>query len=106
MTESASGLRSNCDRHRHLSMAMRKSPLVAAAASKVLHEGVASDDHAGGPVRLQSAHWAKPGLEPAVVVLDPVVGVLGGVALLRDVHVDDVVDLDPVLSEDLFEVPI
>jgi hypothetical protein len=51
------------------------------AASKVLHEGGASDGHAGGPVRLEAAHRAEPGLESAVVVLDAVVGVLGGVVM-------------------------
>ena len=48
-------------------------------ASQVLHERVALDDHAGGPVRLEAAHRTEPGLEAAVVGLHKVVGVLGRV---------------------------
>jgi hypothetical protein len=51
------------------------------AATDVLHEGVAPDDHAGGAVALQPAHRSKPGLESTVVGFDSVVRVLGGVVV-------------------------
>ena len=51
------------------------------AASEVLHEGVTSDDHTGRSVGLQAAHRSEPGLEPPVVVLDAIVGVLSGVMM-------------------------
>jgi len=40
---------------------------------------VAANDHAGGPVELESAHRLEPGLKPTVVGFDPIVGVLSGV---------------------------
>ena len=49
------------------------------ASADVLHERVTADDHAGGVVAFEAAHWAESGLEAAVVSFDPVVRVLGGV---------------------------
>ncbi len=45
-------------------------------AADVLHERVATDDRACGPVAFQTAHRSEPRFQSAVVVLDPVVGVL------------------------------
>lgn len=54
-------------------------PKSVMASPKVLHEGVASDDDAGGPIPFQAPHRAQPGLQASVVGLAPVVGVLSGV---------------------------
>ncbi len=48
-------------------------------ASKVLDERVAADHYRRGPISSQTALWFQPGLEAAVVPLDPVVRVLLGV---------------------------
>jgi len=48
------------------------------AASDILHEGMPGDDHPGTAVLLASAHRSQPRLQPAVVALDSVVGVLLG----------------------------
>jgi hypothetical protein len=49
------------------------------AASPVLDERVTPDHRQRGRVRSQAAHWPEPRLESAVVALDAVVGVPGGV---------------------------
>jgi hypothetical protein len=49
------------------------------AASKVLHQRVATDDHAGRVVAFESPHRTEPGFEPAVVAFDTAVCVLLGV---------------------------
>jgi hypothetical protein len=46
------------------------------AASQVGHERVPGGDDAGELDRFESAHRAQPGLEPAVIGFDAVVGVL------------------------------
>src|SRR5436190_22746032 len=42
----------------------------------VLDEGVAGHDHRGRPASLQTSHRPQAGLEPTMVGLDPVVGVV------------------------------
>jgi hypothetical protein len=49
------------------------------AATDVLHERMAADDHPGGMVAFESAHWSEPGLQAATVGFDPIVRVLLGV---------------------------
>ena len=44
--------------------------------TQVLHERMAPNDHPGGPVGLQTTHRPQPGLEAAMVALDPVVRIL------------------------------
>jgi hypothetical protein len=51
-------------------------PEFVVAAADVLHERVACDDHVGGAVGLEAAHWSQSGLETAVVAFDPVIRVL------------------------------
>jgi len=46
--------------------------------SNVLHECMPSDDHSEAAVLLEPAHRSQPRLQPAVICLDPVVGVLVG----------------------------
>ena len=58
-------------------------------SSENLHERVDADDHAGGAVTLQSAHWSKPCLESTVVGFDLVVLVLGGVVVHGRQELDD-----------------
>ena len=48
------------------------------SAPKVLDEGVPGDDHPGAVVLLEPTHRPQPRLQPAVVALDAVVGVLLG----------------------------
>jgi hypothetical protein len=54
-------------------------PKFVVTSAQVLDERVASHDDAGCPGSFQSAHRAEPGLQAAVIGLDSVVGVLGGV---------------------------
>ncbi len=49
------------------------------AATQVLNERVTTDHHRRRPVAFESPHRSQPGLEPAMVGLDAVVGVLLGV---------------------------
>ncbi len=44
--------------------------------AKVLHEGVADDDHLRCSIRLQPTHRSQPAFELAVIGLDRIVGVL------------------------------
>jgi hypothetical protein len=46
------------------------------AAAKVLHQRMPGDDHPGTTVLFEAAHWSQSSLQPAMVALDPVVGVL------------------------------
>jgi hypothetical protein len=57
----------------------RINPEFVVASTDVLDECVARHDDAGRPVPIQAAHWLKPGLQPPMVGLYAVVGVLGGV---------------------------
>jgi hypothetical protein len=52
-------------------------------ASKVLHQRMPGDNHPGTAVLLETAHWSQSSLQPAVVALDPVVGVLVGAVPCR-----------------------
>ena len=47
-------------------------------STDVLHEGVSCDDDPGAAVLLEPTHRSQSGLQPAVVGLDAVVGVLVG----------------------------
>ena len=46
------------------------------AASDVLYERVAANHYRRGAIAFEAAHRLQPGLEPAVVRLDPVVRIL------------------------------
>ena len=59
------------------------------SASEVLDECVTGDDHAGRSGRVAGLDWSEPGLESAVVVLDAVVGVLGGVVMRARQQLND-----------------
>src|SRR5215212_11698541 len=48
-------------------------PELVVAAPDVPNERVTPDDHARGPIAFEATHRAEPGLEAAVVGLDPVV---------------------------------
>jgi hypothetical protein len=52
-------------------------------STDVLHEGVSCDDDPGAAVLLEPTHRSQSGLQPAVVALDPVVGVLVGAVPCR-----------------------
>ena len=54
-------------------------PEFVVSSLQVLDEGMAFDDHAGGPVLFEAPHGAKPGLQASVVSFDPIVGILSGV---------------------------
>src|SRR6266487_6656566 len=41
----------------------------------VLHQRLPSDDHRGAAVLVEAAHRSQRGLQPAVVALDPIIGV-------------------------------
>ena len=62
-----------CDRqplvHRHLDRQL------VVSSSQVLHEGMPSNHDLGTVVLLETPHGTQPGLEPAVISLDLVVGV-------------------------------
>jgi hypothetical protein len=45
------------------------------SAAKVLHERMPRRDHSGATVLLDPSHRLQPCLQPAVVTLDPVVGI-------------------------------
>ena len=49
------------------------------ASSNVLHQRMSAHDDAGRAVTFQAAHRSEPGLEPAVIALDPIVRILVGV---------------------------
>jgi hypothetical protein len=67
------------ERGRDAPMSARVDTEFVVAAPNVLYEGEASHNHACGVVAFESTHRAEPGLEPAVVGLDPVIRVLGRV---------------------------
>jgi hypothetical protein len=67
------------------------------AAPEVLYERVTTIDHAGGSVTFEAAHWSQSRLELAVIRLDPIVRIL---------EHRDVIDLDPTLDKELFDVAI
>jgi hypothetical protein len=48
------------------------------SAAKVLDEGMPDEHHPGVTVLLEAAHRSQPGLQPTVICLDPIVGVLVG----------------------------
>jgi hypothetical protein len=48
------------------------------AAAEVLHEGMSSGDHGGGPELFESAHRPQPDLQPSVMGFHRVVAVLLG----------------------------
>jgi len=55
------------------------------AAAEVLHEGVPGGQGPRGPAAFQSAHRPQPGLQPAVIGLDRIVGIaLDGVLWERE----------------------
>ncbi len=77
------------------------------AATQVLDEGVPADDNPYAPVGPQPAHRSQPGLEPAVVALDAVVGVLLGVVeRVREQLVDDVRERRRPVGCDLLGPPM
>jgi hypothetical protein len=103
------------------------------AAAEVLHERLSEGDRGGGPEAFESAHRPQPGIQPAVIGLDAVVGVLlGYVRCGRDQFVQvtgrtskraggvdeqrgeplhspvhrDVVDGDAPLDQQLLDVPV
>ena len=49
------------------------------ASAEVLHERVSVDDHAGGVVGFEAAHWFEPRFESTLSALDSVIRVLLGV---------------------------
>jgi hypothetical protein len=53
------------------------------SAAKVLDERMPDEHHLGAAVLLQAAHRSQPGLQPAVICLDPVVGVSVGAVPCR-----------------------
>jgi hypothetical protein len=61
-----------CDRHSPVGGLLNRQLVVSAA--KVLHQRMLGDDHPGAVVLLEPTHRAQR-LRPAVVALDPVVGV-------------------------------
>ena len=56
---------------------------VRVTPSQILDQGVARDDDPGGAVLFQASHGSQPGFQPAVVVVEGVVGVLDGVVQRR-----------------------
>jgi hypothetical protein len=56
------------------------------ATAQILRECESGDDDRGGAVGTQSSHGSQPVFEPAVVGLDPVVGVLLDVMPRRRHH--------------------
>jgi hypothetical protein len=58
-------------------------------SAQILDERMTSRDPAGGPVSFQSAHWTEPGLQTAMVGLDPVMGLLICVMQYERQELDD-----------------
>jgi hypothetical protein len=66
------------ERNRHPPACQLLDRQLVVAAPNVLHEGMSGDHDPGATVLLEATHRPKPRLQPAVVRLDPVVGVLVG----------------------------